>query len=529
MATVALLYGRAWTFTLQCDDLVLVRPWSPAELRAVWHDTWDPQHAFAVFLRPIVSWFSAGTFDLFGVNAHAHMLLSMALLAAVACLLGTFVARESDAPAIGALTTAIFVLHPNTVWSTGVWVTNSTHKLAALAALGALFAWRRARTRPLSAWWPVALWITLAFLTKEDGLMLIPAILTAQWARARLVGDVSRPSASLLIAGATLGPALAIWRWLALGELGGFPIPHDPVQLARNLLRGPFFALTLQDMMVGVFSREALIIGIGAAFVVGVMIADTLRRRGQPQWIAALALIVILWYDLPLLMISNGMRYYMLTMCASALLATVLVDQWHARTSRARRAVLVVAVGLIALGAAARQQDALRAFAPCGTAAAECRVWLLENVPQLPVESRALLMEQPARCATNQSVRLDAQHTLSWGLGAATVDTDSGVQGREAEADVVALIRPSATQATFAWRDLRASAETPVDVRVTVNGQEAALIHLTSSSWREADVILSRGWRTWLRNMHRVDVSFTVGGRPYAGVEWRPLHLTDAP
>jgi hypothetical protein len=529
MAVVALLYGRAWTFTLQCDDLVLVRPWSSAELWAVWHGTWDPQHAFAVFFRPIVSWFSAGTFELFGVNAHAHMLLSMALLAAVACLLGRFVAQESDSPVIGAITTALFVLHPNTVWSTGVWVTNSTHKLAALAALAALFAWRRARTRPLTRWWPVALWVTIAFLTKEDGLMLIPAILTAQWARARLVGDVSRPSARLLAAGAALGLVLVTWRWLALGELGGFPIPHDPAQLARNLLRGPFFALTLQDMMVGAFSREALLVGIAAAFLVGSMIADLLRHGGPRRWIAALALIVIVWYDLPLLMISNGMRYYMLTMCASALLATVLVHHWQARASRARRAVFAAAVGLIALGTAARQQDALLAFSPCGTAAAECRVWLLENVPQIPPEGRALLMEQPARCAASQSVRLDARDTLTWGLGAVSVDTDTGVQGRDAAADVVALIRPTAMRGTFAWRDRRASSATPVNVRVTINGQQAALIHLTSPEWHEADVRLSSGWRTWVRGMHRADVSFSVGGRPHTGVEWRPLRLPDVP
>ena len=72
LAFTALFYGRAWRFDLQCDDLLVIRPWSRAELTAVWHGTWEPAHAFATFFRPLATWFYAGLFELFGWNATAQ-------------------------------------------------------------------------------------------------------------------------------------------------------------------------------------------------------------------------------------------------------------------------------------------------------------------------------------------------------------------------------------------------------------------------------------------------------------------------
>ena len=101
VAAVAVLYGRAWRFDLQCDDMLVLRPWSWAELIGVWHGTWEPQHAWAVFFRPLAAWFYAGSFAAFGVNATAHQLLSLLLLATVIVAAALFVAREADALTIG--------------------------------------------------------------------------------------------------------------------------------------------------------------------------------------------------------------------------------------------------------------------------------------------------------------------------------------------------------------------------------------------------------------------------------------------
>ena len=98
VAAVVVLYGRAWRFDLHCDDLIVIRPWSAGELAAVWHGTWEPQHAWAVFFRPLAAWFYAGSFELFGVRAEAHLALSLALLILVAFALAVFVGRESGAP-----------------------------------------------------------------------------------------------------------------------------------------------------------------------------------------------------------------------------------------------------------------------------------------------------------------------------------------------------------------------------------------------------------------------------------------------
>lgn len=523
VAAVALLYGRAWAFTLQCDDLVFIRPWSAAELTAVWHGTWEPQHALAVFFRPLVSWFFAGTFELFGVNAHAHMLVSMALFALVAWALGAFVRRESGSTTLAALAIVIFVLHPNTVWSSGVWVTNSTHKLAALWAFAALFAWHRVRQRGLRAWWPVALAITASFLCKEDALMLIPAILTAQWMRARLVGDVRRPGGGLLAAGATLAAGLVLWRTLALGEMGGFLFSLEPGAIARNIVRGPLYVASFQGTLAEPFSWPGLVAAVVCALVIGAIMVRVLRTQRDRQWPVALALVIAAWYNVPLTVISNSTRYYMLTACGALVLAAAVEHLWTARRTSTARIGVATLVGLVAVYAVSVQQRALTMFAPCGAAAMDCRAWTLEMLPLLPPEARALTLETGARCAAGRAVRLDREPMLTWGLGGASLDTDTGATSRVAADHVVALLDPTATSTTLHVRHPAATAATPVDVEIGVDGRQITRLHLTSDAWVSADVPLTNNWRTWLRAMHRADVRVTAGGIARAGLEWRAV------
>jgi hypothetical protein len=408
VAAVALLYGRAWAFTLQCDDLVFIRPWSPAELTAVWHGTWEPQQALAVFFRPLVSWFFAGTFELFGVNAHAHMLLSLALFAAVAWALGAFVRRESGSAGLAALAIAIFVLHPNTVWSSGVWITNSTHKLAALAAFAALWAWHRVRQRGVRAWWPVALAISVSFLCKEDALMLIPAIATAQWLRARLVGDVRRPDVALLTAGVVLGVSLVLWRTLALGEMGGFLFSLEAGAILRNIVRGPLYVATWQGTLAEPFTRPGLVAVAVAAVVVAGLVLQVLRSRRDRRWPVGLALVIALWYNVPLAVISNSTRYYMLTACGALVLAAVIEHVWRSRRTDRTRGHRRWCRGYCPPCPHAATAGP-HGVAPCGRAAMDCRVDASDGVATAP-EARALTMEtgravrqDPVRAARSES------------------------------------------------------------------------------------------------------------------------------
>ena len=517
-AAVAVFYGRGWRFDLQCDDFVMIRPWSGAELAGVWHGTWDPQHAFAVFFRPVASWFFAGTFELFGVNPSAHLLLSLILLTCVVFALAVFVARESGSAALGALTAVIYAVHPNTAWSTGVWVTNDFHKLAALAVLAALLVWQRVRNRGVAAWWPIVVLATAGFLVKEDNLMLIPALLTAQWARARLMHDVAPPSGVHWAAGAAVSAGLWSWRWFALGQVGGFPLPHSIEMVARNLARGPYYALTGQGFESTGFTLPALALGALGVVVIALTILRLPRTR---QWPAVFALILMAWYDAPLALISNVTRYYIVTLAAAIVLATVVAALWSLARTSPRRAAAGAAFAVLLVAAGARQRDVLDGFAVCGRLPLACPGWMLEFIPTLPTEARTFETTVSANCRAGETRRLGDAGVLTWGLGGAIVDSMTGARARETGAHVVTLLQASATSATVVMRDPGATAGEPVDVRISVNGRDATRLHLTSGDWVTATIALTPGWRTWLRGMHRADARVTAGGRERRGLEWQ--------
>jgi len=520
LAAVAVLYGRAWQFDLHCDELVFVRPWSLAELTGVWHGSWDPHHVVSVFFRPLTAWFFAFTFDAFGVNATAHMLLSLALLAAVVFAVAMFVARESGSTALGALTAVTVAMHPNTPWSTGVWVMNDFHKLAVLAVLSALLIWQRVRHRPLAAWWPLWLVAVAAFLIKEDNIVLIPALLTLQWARARWMRDVDTPSRSAWVIGAVTCAALWMARWSMLGQLGGLPLPSSIEMVVRNLLRGPFYVLTLRGHEANGFTAADL---IGGFLLITMVVLSAIRLRGQRGWLMVVALVMMTWYDAPLALISNVSRFHIITVAGSIILAGAFASVWSSVRATTGRAVVAVGIGALALIALQRQQALLSDFAVCGRQPLACRSLLLEDDPALPSEARAFTMNMPAACLLNDHTRLDQRDTLTWGLGAAVIDTMSRTPARDAGPHIVALLRASSANAAMTIRHPDATATSPVDVTININGHRVAQLHLTTSEWTTTSVPLTRGWRTWLRGMHRADVRITAGGRARSGAEWQTI------
>lgn len=518
-AAVAVFYGRAWQFDLHCDELLFIRPWSAAELTGVFHGTWEPQGVASVFFRPLTSWFFAGTFELFGVSASAHLVLSLALLAAVTFLLALFVARESGSGSLGALTAIIYAIHPNNPWSAGVWVMNDFHKLAALIIFSALLLWRGVRHRPTAAWWPLLLLAAAAFLIKEDNIVLIPALLTLQWLRARWANDVRAPTRGLWAIGATFSAALWTGRWLALQRLGGLPLPSSIEAVARNLVRGPFYVLIGQ---VNTSDGVTLAAALGGALAAGVIAVAIARLPREQRWVPAVALIVMAWYVAPLALASGITRYYVVTLCGSILLAHAVFSLWTHSSNFYRRAAVAVLVGAVSLVAVRRQQALLSDFAVCGRLPMQCRNYLLEDLPALPPEMRAFTMNMPASCRAGERERLDQSDSLTWGLGGLAIDTMSGGGARAAGPHIVALLRASAATATMRIRHPDATSAAPIDVSININGRDVTALHLTSPDWTAATVALTGGWRTWLRGMHRSDIRVTSAGAERGGAEWQP-------
>lgn len=519
----AIFYGRAFWFDLQCDDLLMIRPWSRAELAAVWHGTWEPGGAFAIFFRPVATWFYAGTFELFGLNAPAHMLLSLAMLAAVMWLLALFITRESGSLVAGVAAAFLYAIHPNVPWSTGTWVTNDFHKLTAISALCALLLWQRLRhnlsrpsglsapSAPEARWLLLVPFVVICFLVKEDGLMLIPVLVSLQWTRAKLVGDVRSPGVSIILGAALLGVALVTWRYLALQELGGFGIP--PVSsMFQNLARGPIYAFTLHGSLSVLTVFEKL---VAVAVVVVVALGIVLMPR-EKRFLPIAGLIIMFWYDLPLALISNVMRYYMLTI-ASVMVVVPAYIAWASQPAYRWVAAVPFALLLLAKGGVGRQERELALFEPCNWAEHNCISWVLDEVKTLPPEARAYVADTATACAVHGAARPHIGHTgtLTWGLGATSIDTTTGEQSNAVVGDIVMLMRRNAETAPLLFRHLLASASQPVRVEVTVNGKRETR-ELKAPQWLRIDVPVTTGLRSWMRGAHRVDAHFST-----PGAEWK--------
>jgi hypothetical protein len=221
--TTALVHGETVRYGLDYDDYYFLRPHTIEDVAATFHGPWDLTGMMVKFYRPLTVAFSALRFELFGLNAVAHHVVSLVLFAAAAtmtALLLRRITRRLDAAILG---TAFFVVHPAMPYSLVAWITNQMHLLQILVVLGALLWWDTCRARGLTWWLPLLLFATASFLIKEDGVMLLPAIVVLHEIRRRTVDpQLPRTPIVFVVLSAALLIVLMKWRTFVLGELGGY-------------------------------------------------------------------------------------------------------------------------------------------------------------------------------------------------------------------------------------------------------------------------------------------------------------------
>ena len=79
-------------------------------------------------------------------------------------------------------------------YSLVAWVTNQMHLAADARRADALLWWHAVRARPLVWWLPLLVFGAAAFMVKEDGLMLLPAIVTSHAITRRVAEPGLRPA-----------------------------------------------------------------------------------------------------------------------------------------------------------------------------------------------------------------------------------------------------------------------------------------------------------------------------------------------
>jgi hypothetical protein len=408
-ALVAITYGQTLRYEFVWDDYAMLRPRSRDVLAAAWYGPWDTE-IWPPYYRPLGLACYQAAFVLFGLDSHALHAVTIAGLGLVAFLVGLFVRRETQSAPLGAFAAAVYVVHPENA-ALGSWIALQFEILELILVVATLLIWQSVRARFSTAFWGTLPTAVLAFLTKEDAIMLLPALLVLQATRAVLVGDAARPTLGLAAALAAIAVGLfAVQAWFTGGAmLEAIP---DAARLLRNLVRGPLYSLGLLWL-----PHVTLAGSVAAAMWIGCLAwgirAARRQRRGPAVSLLVSGLGLLALMNLPLAIISGHTRVQLLV------LGAVLAFSGAAGSALARPGRTAVR-GALAFGLCLAMLVANRHmqtdYAPCSsdTLSADQDVirW-----PVIPESVRQWLRDKPQRCAEGAYVALaDSLDTtaLTW-------------------------------------------------------------------------------------------------------------------
>jgi hypothetical protein len=561
---VFVVYGGHIHTGLYYDDYHFARPLGPVDLRRVWFGSWDPAGIEPVFYRPIAAWMFAARFWLFGVNATAMHTVSLAGHGLCAVLVGWFLRRERkltnrpDTPlAVALLGVWVYAIHPAFPYAQSSWLTNQMHLANSIIVITTLIVWQDVRDRPLVWWTPIAFLTAVAFLIKEDGVMLLPAIIAVTLVRAWTIGAPPRRSLPLLTGATVCMTALVLFRHHRLGRLGGYALPD--FSLAQvNFWKG-------LEATVALWPTRTPWQGLASAMAIGTLIIGLgvarWRRDGRLLLVAGIGVAIALSFKLPALFLDRP--YPLLTwqaLASGAAISVLIIGCGEAMSRADRRALFVIGAGLaiafcfnapflfvskreqyhlVALGAVLVFAGAGRAvwprvnrpaaylpfalllvatmplgllarattadFLPCGPAVLDADAaphgwWVV------PDEIKTWLDQKSQRCASGLSpTPMTDLPIISWGVYADERDA-SGEGYRWTSDRAVLLARQHASAVTLALRRADATPIGPVHATITASGT-SAVVTLDSSAWKFATVRLRPNALAWLRAAQRVDIT----------------------
>lgn len=485
---VGLVYADSLNLGLWSDDYLFLRPSSLADVARTFHGTWEPSGILPAFYRPLTIAYQAAVFHVLGFNTHAIHVLSLFLIAVVACLVGMFVSREAGSPRLGAIAAVLYGVHPAIARSEGPWFFLQYHSLTSIVAVVALLLWQRRRLRDgVLSWWPVVALATVGFAVRESIVALLPALVVLQALRARLLRDVPAPSGGVwLMTAAHVVVLVAARQWL-LGEMGG-PRP-DGIDWLLNLIRGPVRTLAAFQPGSWPANQVASVMSVLVLTMGGVVLARARRPRARALLLTGAVFFVM--FNLPLVLASSSTRFYLLAMAAVFMLSAA-VDGWIASDGYGRYVgygVVVLLVGSFAMASRA----AIAPQHPCGTENLDADGQVMTWAP-VPTELRAWVAGKVEACRRGEAPDLASSiRAVVWPRN-----------GR----DVVVGLNEHAASATLR---VRLTEDTPPSGLVYFRADDGATREETvTGEWRTVAVALSPTWLSRLRRLHRVDVWMDV-------------------
>lgn len=512
MLIVGAVYGRSIDFDLSWDGYWMLRPWLGHEVRAALHGSWDPTGNEEPFYRPAAALFQAGVSYLAGLNGRLLHLLSLALFAAAAWLLGLLVLGEG-APLVLALgAVALYLLHPLMPIAAAVFLAVQTHLVASLLVLGTLRLWQRRRGRRGAAWWPMALLAATGWFVKEDVAMLVPAVVVLQvvWTRMGWIDDPP-PLRPIVAGAAALAIALAALRLWIFPEFGGHHLQTAWLDVVRVFLNNPYRSF------IWLRGEPLASVGLGCAIAAGVT-SIILAGPSVVKRVAVLGAVVMLLFNVPGAFVAGPSRVHLIVIGGVLLMSAGLAMLAGAARGRASRTALTIGVTAMLVTLVAATRRAVDTWSPCSAPALSLDRDVI-HAGIVPVEIKRWLMEKPAKCASGTLAPLSRSvGHVTWGAGPA--DGAGGWRRLSDEAVILLDRRASGVRLTF-----RALA--PASARVTLRTDGRSVETVDATAGRDAEVLLpltANGW-VWLRDMHRVDVRCESAGGGSCPVQIGPIEL----
>ena len=561
IAGVALVYGSRVDTGLFYDDFFLVRPWTAAELRRVFYGSWDPTGVSVLFFRPLTSWLYAARFEVLGVNTAAMHFVSLVGHGLCAVLAAWFLRREGASRVLASFAAWLYAIHPILPFGHASWLTNQMHLAQSMVVLSALLVWQTVRERRPLWWTPLAALAAVAFLIKEDGIMLLPTLGALTVIRAWIQGQrLPEGWRSLTIGGVAMVGALIAFRFSRIGQLGGYGVPNAE-QAVTNLWRGVRSVLLLwptarvwQGVAAGVamviitgalaagfrpWRERRLVVAAGvlvlgalalqippalgpmpavispiawppiagavatAALVIGLACA-LMRTDRRSLWFISAGVAMLLSFNLPFFLVSKREQFHLLclgSVVALAGCAQGIAGSWS--TSRARPVVAgLLAAASLPLGFVARQHAGT--FLPCAPSVlhedVSGRGWWM-----VPEALRGWIDARVEACRSgSEPPRMVDLPLVMWG-----VHEERRLASGEAvhvTADRVVMLTPLQTRVVaVAVRREDATRDRPVRVAIR-HGWRTNDLTLDSSEWHYATISLTPSLLARTRRSHRVDV-----------------------
>ncbi len=481
-----LTYWPAVDGVLTSDDHVGLHPSTSESLMAAWTGSWHTEGAMDRYYRPLASLLHAGQFDLFGLNARAHHLSTLAGVAALGTLLGGIVARAAGL-GWGLVASALFVTNPLTATSLALEPFLAFQApVAAAWMLGVGWSWH-ARDTGWMRWALVVAATLIAAGFKEDALLLLPAIVHLHW---RDSGSTQAWWRLCLVAVVTIASYVCL-RLVIYPEFGA--LNGDD--------RGLFTGLSLHAAKhaLGWLSSDFAVPPVWSTVVVlGTLATGIVAARDTPHgrlW--GVGAVMLVWAYLPLLSWENThhTRSHVLAVAATLLATGTLATLWHSVAARRGGAMVSIAavVAWVGIQATASHREAM-AYRPCGDldlSVADSVASDLDTSPDL----RLTAAGAAGRCARGAPSWLASLPAVTW-----TTELPSA-----GALEITTMWPLTEPPPSLRVRHPDASVSDPLIVEVRRAGQ-GPTVTITDREWHVVPLLPGDVWLEHLRQAHRADV-----------------------